>query len=271
MIYYYDNETGFYYLQSRYYDAEIGRFINADGAIAGVGGDVLGYNQFAYCFNNPVNMEDQSGNWPKWAKKLVVAVAVVAVVAVAAVVTVATAGAGTAIAAVAVGAAKGAAIGFAVGAASGAAIGYATTGTLEGTLNGMANGALSGSISGAISGGISGGIGHIPKSITTDPIKGALKQLDSSGLRPGQTTISRSRVLELVDDFNSLKATSSVYSNGGAHYLVDGHHTTVASTILGKGNCMNMGLPTGQLPSATNVYWAKKWYEFCKTVIKIID
>ena len=66
--YYYDNETGFYYLQSRYYDAETGRFINADGAIAGVAGEILGYNQFAYCFNNPVNLSDETGNWPEWIK-----------------------------------------------------------------------------------------------------------------------------------------------------------------------------------------------------------
>ena len=154
--YYYDIETGFYLTGTRYYDPEIGRFINADGVISGTGESVQGYNLFAYCFNNPVNMSDPSGNWPKWATKLVAAVAVVAVVAAVAAVTVATAGAGTAIAAVAVGAAKGAAIGFAVGAASGAAIGYATTGTLEGTLNGMADGALSGSISGAITGGVQG-------------------------------------------------------------------------------------------------------------------
>lgn len=64
--YYYDNETGFYYLQSRYYDPNICRFINADGQIAGVGGNVLGYNQFAYCFNNPVNMSDPTGQWPAW-------------------------------------------------------------------------------------------------------------------------------------------------------------------------------------------------------------
>ena len=102
-------------------------------------------------------MSDSSGNWPKWATKLVVAVAIVAVVAVVATVCVATCGAGSVVAAAAVGAAKGAAIGFATGAVSGAAIGYATTGTLEGTLNGMADGALSGAISGAVTGGISGG------------------------------------------------------------------------------------------------------------------
>ena len=69
--YVYDNETGFYYLQSRYYDPEIGRFINADGEISDVGGDIRGYNLFAYCLNNPVNMLDQTGNWPKWIRNAV--------------------------------------------------------------------------------------------------------------------------------------------------------------------------------------------------------
>jgi len=86
--YVYDTETGLYYLQSRYYNAEIGRFVNGDSQIAGVGGDFLGYNQFAYCFNNPVNMSDPTGNWPSWSTVLkaaaiaVTAVAVVAAVAV---------------------------------------------------------------------------------------------------------------------------------------------------------------------------------------------
>ena len=64
--YYYDTETGFYLTGTRYYDPEIGRFINADGEISDVGGNVLGYNLFAYCFNNPVNMDDPTGQWPKW-------------------------------------------------------------------------------------------------------------------------------------------------------------------------------------------------------------
>ena len=66
--YYYDSETGFYYVSSRYYDPEIGRWINADSVIAEVGGSVQGYNLFAYCFNNPVNMSDSSGHWPQWIK-----------------------------------------------------------------------------------------------------------------------------------------------------------------------------------------------------------
>ncbi len=58
--YYYDAETGFYYLQSRYYDPSIGRFINAD-SFASTGQGFLGYNMFAYCLNNPVNHIDISG------------------------------------------------------------------------------------------------------------------------------------------------------------------------------------------------------------------
>ena len=69
-----DAETGLYYVSSRYYDPETCRFINADSHIAGVGGDMLGYNLFAYCHNNPVNMSDSTGHWPKWIKNVASAV-----------------------------------------------------------------------------------------------------------------------------------------------------------------------------------------------------
>ena len=58
--YVYDSETRFYYLQSRYYDPELGRFINAD-AYASTGQGILGNNMFAYCLNNPVVFVDSSG------------------------------------------------------------------------------------------------------------------------------------------------------------------------------------------------------------------
>ena len=58
--YYYDSEIGLYYLQSRYYDPNTGRFINADGYIT-TGQGVLSYNMFAYCMNNPVMYSDPSG------------------------------------------------------------------------------------------------------------------------------------------------------------------------------------------------------------------
>ena len=58
--YYYDTETGLYYLQSRYYDPEVGRFINADSAI-GVNGDIHTYNLFTYCGSNPINRYEVGG------------------------------------------------------------------------------------------------------------------------------------------------------------------------------------------------------------------
>ena len=58
--YIYDEETGFYYLQSRYYDPEIGRFINADIFVS-TGTGLNGFNMFAYCGNNPVVNIDITG------------------------------------------------------------------------------------------------------------------------------------------------------------------------------------------------------------------
>ena len=61
--YVYDWETGLYYLQSRYYDPEIGRFINAD-AYAATGQGLVGNNMFAYCYNRPVVLTDSMGTRP---------------------------------------------------------------------------------------------------------------------------------------------------------------------------------------------------------------
>ena len=61
--YYYDSESGLYYLQSRYYDPEICRFINADG-LASTGQGILGCNMFAYCNNNPISSADADGTNP---------------------------------------------------------------------------------------------------------------------------------------------------------------------------------------------------------------
>lgn len=59
--YVYDTETGLYYVSSRYYDPEIGRFINADSQLNAKDG-ILGYNLFAYCNNNPIMYSDPSGH-----------------------------------------------------------------------------------------------------------------------------------------------------------------------------------------------------------------
>ncbi len=61
--YRYDKELDYYYLQSRYYNPQIGRFINADGLL-GEQGNILGHNMYAYTQNNPVMFSDISGKFP---------------------------------------------------------------------------------------------------------------------------------------------------------------------------------------------------------------
>ena len=61
--YYYDAETGFYYLNSRYYDPVTGRFLIPD-KILNDGNVLIGYNLFMYGWNNPVNKVDHTGNAP---------------------------------------------------------------------------------------------------------------------------------------------------------------------------------------------------------------
>ena len=61
--YYFDVETGFYYLQSRYYDPIVGRFINADYAeiVVAKAEKYNSRNLYIYCDNNPINYYDPSG------------------------------------------------------------------------------------------------------------------------------------------------------------------------------------------------------------------
>ena len=130
--YIYDTETGFYYLQSRYYDPEICRFINADGQINQQDG-VSGYNLFAYCNNDPINMTDSDGKFPFLAITAAIGAAVGAVVG-----GIRAAKAGKS---VWKGALKGAAIGGLVGLGAGAAAGALLTGSAVATTSAVISGA----------------------------------------------------------------------------------------------------------------------------------
>ncbi len=59
--YYYDLETGLYYLNSRYYDPELGRFVNVDGINYLDTNNINGLNLYAYCLNNPIMLTDSQG------------------------------------------------------------------------------------------------------------------------------------------------------------------------------------------------------------------
>ena len=194
--YYYDNETGFYYLQSRYYDPEVGRFIHADSQLTT--GNVTGMNLFAYCGNNPVNMTDEDGTWPSWATKLLVGAAVIAA---AAIVTVATGGAGAGVAGfIATGALKGAVIGGAIGATTGAAGGAishrVSTGSWKGAGKAALEGGADGFMKGSITGAITGGAGRATQALRNTQVAGKLgktgKPLSSqSAIKNGKVTNTR--------------------------------------------------------------------------------
>lgn len=152
--YYYDEETGLYYLNSRYYDPETGRFISPDdvGVLNDTFTQANGLNLYLYCYNNPVMMTDPDGKEPLpwWAKILIGAAFIIA----GAVVTALTAGTGTGFVA-AFGAAlltslQSAAISSAIGAGIGLAMGGLTSGSWEGALEGLTSGLIDGFMWGGV-------------------------------------------------------------------------------------------------------------------------
>ena len=77
--YYQDQETGYYYLQSRYYDSYVSRFINADNIIISriIKSETAGTNLFAYCYNSSPSYEDSTG---QFTLKIYLAMAIVSAV-----------------------------------------------------------------------------------------------------------------------------------------------------------------------------------------------
>ena len=171
--YYFDSETGFYYVSSRYYDPEIGRWINADipETLTKDFENFAQYNLFAYCFNNPVNMSDDAGTWPSWATKLVIGVGAIVIGATIVAATAATGGAAAAFAGALITGVKTAAISGIVAAGTSATV-TAVVSVTSGddantTLKKAASAAVDGFADGFMWGGISSGASHAAGYVTS--------------------------------------------------------------------------------------------------------
>ncbi len=179
--YYYDTETGLYFLKTRYYDPEVGRFITIDDLSYLDPDTINGLNLYAYCGNNPVMAVDPNGT-AKWWQWLLFGIGAALVVAAAVVLTVATFGVGTAafgatmLGSIALHASVGTLIGAGVGSvlgAAGGAIYSASTGADLGDsiLSGFLIGFGVGAIAGAAIGGIHGAATFTPNSMIGNTVK----------------------------------------------------------------------------------------------------
>ncbi|MDE7395565.1 MAG: hypothetical protein K2M95_05570 [Clostridiales bacterium] len=183
--YYYDIETGLYFLKTRYYDPEVGRFITIDDLSYLDPETINGLNLYAYCVNNPVMATDPNGTMPKWLRCLLGGVIAVAAITL----SIATAGLAAPISAAVGGGMFGAILGGAVAGAIGGAISsFAISVALQGAMHGFDNinwrkvgiATLSGAIAGAVFGGVGGGIkyakaAHYLKANGVTDVKGTLK------------------------------------------------------------------------------------------------
>ena len=215
--YYWDKEFGLYYLQSRYYDPKIGRFISADSVEYLESESVSGLNLYAYCGDNPVMNTDVAGTMPNWLKWVIGGVVIVGL----GIATIATGGAAAGVAGfIVAGAFKGAVIGAISGAlVSGTIGGITSTVAGNGFWSGFADGAADGFMSGAIVGGITGAISssvqvaNAAKSWATTGGKSGFKQMTQHYTRhvinEGQKSVAKNIV-------NYTKQAKMFFANNNA-------------------------------------------------------
>lgn len=157
--YYYDRDLGLYYLMSRWYDPETGRFISPDGIEYLAPKTLNGLNLYAYCLNDPMTYTDPNGTLPIWANLLIGGAVLLGLGILSFLVP-----AGGVAAAVVGGALKGAIIGAVIGAGvGGIAGGIDAAMSGENVFLGMAEGAASGFASGAVTGMFSGAVSAFSK------------------------------------------------------------------------------------------------------------
>lgn len=216
--YYFDSDSGLYYLKSRYYDPQLARFINADGLVSQ--SSALGYNLFAYCGNNPVKAADTSGNLPFLAITAAIGAAVGAVVGG----IVAAKNGGNVWAGIGIGAASGALIGTGVGAATGIALAGSITASTGAVMTGGS--ALVGTVT---AGGFGAGATYIANNLQQATSK--LAPAAQATATKMQQVVAKGKAGEAASGF--VKNTKHISSlTGTASYRIpDGLTDTVLSEV----------------------------------------
>lgn len=248
--YYFDIETGLYFLQTRYYDPQIGRFINIDDISYLEPESINGMNLYAYCGNNPVMRVDPDGNaWWHW----LLAIGAVIVVAAATVLTcgaagIAIGGAGLA-GAVIHGAAVGALIGAGIGAVGGAVAGgiySAVTGADFWTSVGIgaAAGFGIGAIVGAIVGGTVGGIKCNPT------VKVDIRKFTEYALDPSKSKGKSKIFNDLGYSKSNAKELVKIYKSQGKKNFLTHSYELSKTTKYGQHITMGINVNGTELKTA---------------------
>ena len=207
--YYYDKDLELYYLQTRYYDPTVCRFISPDHPDYLDYESINGLNLYAYCLNNPVMYADPTGHFalPNWAKWLIGGVVIVGL----GIATVFTGGAaGVILGAAFYGALTGAVSGALVsGVISGISSAFSDDGFWSGFADGTADGFMSGAIVGGITGALTAGI-----NIATGAVKivgsaqktGTFFHRMASNIKAGKMAIQIGRYSQITLDKSLNKA-----------------------------------------------------------------
>jgi RHS repeat-associated protein len=219
--YKYDSEINMYYLNSRYYNPEIGRFINADGLLGEIG-NIQSTNMYAYCANNPVMYLDPSGFISETWKNIIIGSAVILTLVV---LTCVSAGTLTAGGAAMLGALLGTSAGGLTGVLAAATVGSIMAAAIGGIAGGVVasdsgddfwNGFSQGFKMGSITGAIAGGLGAFmsPGVSSARLMQGFLNGSISAGITAFQTGLNGTFTVEsLVVSFGFGMLGGSVGAN----------------------------------------------------------
>ncbi len=229
--YYFDGETNLYYLKSRYYDAEIGRFITIDDTSYLDPDTINGLNLYAYCGNNPVMRVDPDGNaWWHW----LIGIAMVAATTLLMVVT-----AGTAAAVLGIGAgiAQGMMIGTGIATATAGVVNLitqASNGVVEFDLGSLMGDMIINGLFGMATGGLGAAISALSPIATS-----GIKTLVHMGLQAGANAVlsSAAYIIQSAVSGNDMTLygfSSSIISGfiSGALYFISPLKTFVLSCGL---------------------------------------